>query len=334
MDMLSRIRKAKEIFPTTLAISLLAWLFGLYSAHKTEMRENAKSLDLNEQRIVENYFNAIKEIKYNADYARQDLEGQEENLEEADLIHNLTTITLRELSAGSDRKSSIVLLIHKMGLSKIFLTGKLAGNNEQETFYRGADLKLVDFNGYDLKQAELSKADLRGANFNRSRLDEAALNNADLSCFSSKKNGQMFNIDVGWIPFSQELIVESVSTCSRFHAANLAGATLRKANLTGASLHGADLRRADLSGADLSRADLRHADLRRATLRDVIWKGADVRCADFRDTPISRAFLRGQGEMPGSAVRNVEEAIFTAAGPEGGSGTPERCAARQNTAPA
>ena len=225
-------QKIKENFPTTLFLSVFAWFFGLYSGYQVELREERKAQNLNDQRIVEGYFNIIREVRLSEDY-------QQSESEENNVIHNLTLITLRELNTGSDRKAAIVLLLNKLQIPENF-----AKNYQNFAFYKGADLKFTDFTGYDFRDANLSKADLRGAIFHKTELQNSQLNWANLTCDNKPQNGTW-----GWIPFMQREVKKK-------QCAVLTNVNLEKANLSFAKLSNADLSDADLTNANLSDADL------------------------------------------------------------------------------
>ena len=317
-----RFDKIRKLFPTTLALSLSAWLFGLYTTYTSETSEEIKTADLNDQRISENYLNAIKEIKYSVEYngpagGPDSYAGAIEGTE-PELIRHFTAITLRELSVGSPRKSRIVLLNHKLKIPDSFSAVIQSSQQEKgaaqdaETFYRGADLRGVDFTGFDLKQADLSKADLRGSVFTKGRLDGADLRNADLSCYAANEKGYAFGTDFGWLPFAASVFAEPRRSCSRLLQANFTGADLRKTSFQGASLE----------GAILAAADLREADLRDTQLDGVTWDGADIHCADFRGSGLQRDHFESlnrnllqqsaqAGQDPRQKpVRNIETAVF------------------------
>ena len=264
--MLNLWKKIKENFPTTLVISIFAWLFGLYSGYQVELREERKAQNLNDQRMVEGYFNIIREVRLSEDY-------QQSEFEENNVIHNLTLITLRELSIGSDRKAAIVLLLNKLQIPENF-----AKNDQDFAFYKGADLKFTNFTGYDFKDANLSKADLRGAIFYEAELQNSQLNWANLTCDYKPHDATW-----GWIPFMEREVKKK--QCAVLRNVNLAKADLSRADLTGANLSFAKLPNSDLSDADLTNADLSDANLTGAKL-----EGTDFNQTIVQNTKFGKNF--------------------------------------------
>lgn len=108
-------------------------------------------------------------------------------------------------------------------------------NLDNQTATRGQNLRSLSFEGFTIRNADLSFAKLSGANckatdFSKSNLEKARLNRANLKR-------------------------------SRFWKANLNKAKLMYANLRGANLKKADLRGANLKGANLSSANIEDTSL-------------------------------------------------------------------------
>jgi len=101
-------------------------------------------------------------------------------------------------------------------------------------------LLLRDYDGADLRGANLRGANLCGANLGGDTLCGANLDGANL------RGASLYGADLRG---------------ANLYGANLCGADLYGANLRGANLYGADLRGANLRGANLCGASLYGADL-------------------------------------------------------------------------
>ena len=139
----------------------------------------------------------------------------------------------------------------------------------------------ADFQGADLRAANLARADLLQTNFANADLSFANLAGADLA----QANLQNANLTAAAL------------NAARLHGADLRGAILRGARLQEASFAGADLRGADVGAATLDGAELRGALIDDSTLLDPRWRlvwqivnepaqgrelaGADLRAANL-----------------------------------------------------
>ena len=156
---------------------------------------------------------------------------------------------------NTNRSRDIALRDHAVGLVLVDCNLRLAD-------FRGSELYNANFNfarmqGADLSFTSLQRAKLRGATLQGVDLRSANLEGANLSK-------------------------------ARMQGANLSRAILQGADLTLARLQGADLRRAKLQGADLSFAKLQGANLWSANLR-----GADLSSAKLQGAELSHARLLG-----------------------------------------
>ena len=274
-------KKIKDNFPTTLVLSVFAWLFGLYSGYQVELREDEKAQNLNDQRMVEGYFNIFREVRLNQDYNNPDPR-------EIDFIHNLTLVTLREISTGSDRKAAIVLLLNKLQIPK-----KIINSDSDFAFYKGADLKFTDFTGYEFRDAKLSKADLRGAIFHKAVLKKSRLISAELTCGDKLRNDNW-----GWIPFWGKREVEEKQCV----------------DLTKAKLEGSNLSFAKLSGADLSEAKLRPGitgiKFQGDNLSNVLLSAANLTGADLTDVNLTKANLSANIDLQDLNAVNLSQSDY------------------------
>ena len=136
---------------------------------------------------------------------------------------------------------------------------------------------VLNFNGVDLAEANLSGAKLSGVNLSDANLSIVNLSGANLS------EANLSNAKLNVARLSGANLCSAILNNASLNVANLIRADLSRAQLKGTSLIRAELIRADLSRADLSEADLTSADLREATLRQ----------ANLRHANLSEAVLKG-----------------------------------------
>ena len=148
---------------------------------------------------------------------------------------------------------------------------KLILENHKKLLNGNENGKRANFNGADLRGADLINADLRGAYLSNAYLRGAYLSNANLSNADLRgaylSNANLSNADLS--------------------NADLRGAYLINANLINADLRGAYLINANLINADLSNADLRGAYLINANLINADLRGADLNGAKNIFLPIN-----------------------------------------------
>lgn len=152
----------------------------------------------------------------------------------------------------------------------------------------GSSYPGADFDGLDLRHADLSRANLRGATFTgadlrQTRLGQATMIDAVLRSANLESayllGANLRNADLRETNLAKAYVKAGSLCRAQLDQANLRGTILSYADLSSASLRGADLTAACLKGADLSRANLRGArlpaaDLRLARLRSVDLTGA------------------------------------------------------------
>lgn len=149
--------------------------------------------------------------------------------------------------------------------------------------FNGADLRNADlqravmpggtFDGADLSGANFYRADLRGSTFEDANLTNTGFNQADLRLASRTRTEDKH----AW---------DGAATGSRFRGARMVGTNLAKSKLRDADFHGAALNDTDLSGAELNRANFRGADLDGAKLT-----GAHLMDTNFRAARLSGAIM-------------------------------------------
>jgi hypothetical protein len=131
--------------------------------------------------------------------------------------------------------------------------------------WQGCDLRQADLRGANLFGANLSSADLSGAILFGADLTGANLTNVNLSG-ALITNANLTNVDLTGVNLTNVSLVGVNLTNVNLSNVNLGGKTLRNSNLTGANLFGANLSSANLSGASLTDANLAGANLTGATL--------------------------------------------------------------------
>ena len=136
---------------------------------------------------------------------------------------------------------------------------------------------VLNFNGVDLSEANLSGAKLSGVNLSDANLSIVNLSGANLS------EANLSNAKLNVARLSGANLCSAILNNASLNVANLIRADLARAQLRGTSLIRAELIRADLSRANLLEADLTSADLREATLRQ----------ANLRHANLSEAVLKG-----------------------------------------
>ncbi|MBD2246038.1 pentapeptide repeat-containing protein [Nostoc sp. FACHB-888] len=151
---------------------------------------------------------------------------------------------------------------------------------------------VLNFNGVDLAEANLSGAKLSGVNLSNANLSIVNLSGANLS------EANLSNAKLNVARLSGANLCSAILNNASLNVANLIRADLSRAQLRGALLIRAELIRADLSRADLLEANLTSADLREATLRQ----------ANLRHANLSEAVLKG-GSLTGA---NLEMANLNA----------------------
>ncbi|MDJ1184916.1 pentapeptide repeat-containing protein [Roseofilum casamattae] len=323
----------RDAFPTTLCVSvcfsIIASLFGLYLNYQTEVRENTKADHLNDQRIIEKYFDTLKEISLSSDYSDKNFDTLQalvavtqnktpQNLQDSDtndspkdnwnhhkieFMQNVTSVTLRELSPGSSRKSRMVLLLHKLGIPQK-LRLEYESSEKSGDFYDDADLKFTDFTGYEIKNINLSKADLRGANFTKVMAQGSKLIYADLSCAEIEEPNAF-----GWIPFFRASYRQN-QKCANFTDAKLQDADLSNANLQEATLEQTKLQDADLSNANLQGVTLQGSNLQGADLNKTNLVGAVLKEVTLTGVDLTETYLTLTPEQPNSENLQTSKSIL------------------------
>ncbi|MFE1746690.1 pentapeptide repeat-containing protein [Coleofasciculus sp. H7-2] len=194
-------------------------------------------------------------------------------------IHN-ADLSRTDLSEVRQGPALFTLVLDKADLSGILFKGaSLTGASLRNSRFLGAgedgrlgtfDDWIADFNGADLKEANLTGALLSDVPLNRTNLIRATLNRANLS------NAQLVGANLS----SAKLI-----------GADLRQAVLENASLTGADLANANFTQSNLSSARLGQVSAVGAKFTFALLMNSNWQGADLSEADFQNANLQKADL-------------------------------------------
>lgn len=165
---------------------------------------------------------------------------------------------------------------------------------------RGADLRLMDLEGFWFVGANLTGADLSGAVISHSMfcgawLDSAVLDDADISesnfngayCLCASFNGATLNE----VQLVGAMMCRASFEETSFGRVHLTGARLEEAYLPDAALHTVDIRGANLRGAYLPNAEIREAS--GALFIDANLEDANFRACDVDGAIFARARLKG-----------------------------------------
>ena len=168
--------------------------------------------------------------------------------------------------------------------------------------FQGANLRDADLSQANLMEADLHQADLRGANLSRANLSRVNFREADL-CQADLWGSRLWKANLSKADLRganldrADLVEADLSqadlNAARLGQANLIGANLMGANLGQADLKKADIRQADLTGANLWGADLKEANLGQANLSGADLTGANLREAIFVHTQVDKAKASG-----------------------------------------
>jgi hypothetical protein len=140
----------------------------------------------------------------------------------------------------------------------------------------------VQWQGCDLRQADLSGANLTGANLINADLSNATLTDANLSN-ATLTDATLTDANLSNATLTDATLTDADLRNAILSRAILSLANLSRANLSRANLRGTNLIFANLSGANLSDATLTDANLAYATLTD----------ADLTGANLAKAFLFG-----------------------------------------
>ena len=167
------------------------------------------------------------------------------------------------------------------------------------TFFFNAILTNATLTNANLYRAVLQLANLTNANLTNANLTNADLRNANL------RNANLTRADLRGAIFNNETDLRGANFDGAnlsgviFNGANLSGAiNFRTANISGANLSGVNLSntylvRVYFSGLNLSRANLTRANLQSALLNSANLTGANFTNADIRRADLTEAFTAG-----------------------------------------
>ncbi len=157
------------------------------------------------------------------------------------------------------------------------------------------DLRDIDFNGLNLRDAELIRVDLREANLNGLILDDADLGSSDLRR-ANLSNTKLIHADLRSANLTDSKLIGATLSAADLRGADLSYADLSEANLYGARIDGANfigtnlnnanLKSAELDGANFINANLSKADLSKTTVINTIFN-----LCVFKETNFNSATL-------------------------------------------
>ncbi|MEU4618272.1 pentapeptide repeat-containing protein [Streptomyces umbrinus] len=160
----------------------------------------------------------------------------------------------------------------------------------REVFLEKANMSHVNFVGAQLEGAHLADSNLSHAKFNVAHLKGADLAKSDLR-----------DADLGGAKLvNATLAMTNLASVSLFRA-DLTDAYLGGSNLADANLEGANLTRARMVGANLKNANLRNANLSKAVLYEADLRGAKVAVAD-----LVKANLWSNTKLPSRLAENPQ----------------------------
>ncbi len=194
-------------------------------------------------------------------------------------------------------------LITRLGLEPDHNKRVLKKDFSHCKYFNGANLRMADLQGanlrgVDLRMADLQGANLRGADLSKADLHQASLVSADL-LFADLRLAKEIKVEQlhrakNWqlATYHPEIINDiglPQDHNKRVEKKNFSGYDLREADLHKAELQGANLREAKLDNAILRETNLKGANLEKAQLVYADLEGADLRNAILYETDLSDA---------------------------------------------
>lgn len=226
-------------------------------------------------------------------------------------IHN-ADLSRTDLSQVRQGPAPFTLVLDKADLSGIVFKGaSLTGASLRNSRFLGAgedgrvgtfDDWIADFNGADLKEANLSGALLTHVPLNRTNLIRATLNRANLShaqlVGANLSSAKLIGADLRQAVLENASLTGADLANANFTQSNLSSARLGQVSAVGAKFLFALLMNSNWQGADLSEADFRNANLQKADLSATRLVGANLaqaqmQNANLQNTNLSAADLRG-----------------------------------------
>ncbi|MBD1879277.1 pentapeptide repeat-containing protein [Coleofasciculus sp. FACHB-T130] len=235
-----------------------------------------------------------------------------------------------DLAQVRQEPAPFTLVLDKADLSGILFKGaSLTGASLRNSRFLGAgedgrlgtfDDWITDFNGADLKEANLSGALLSRVPLNRTNLIRATLNRANLSqaqlVGANLSSAKLIGADLRQAVLENASLTGADLANANFTQSNLSSARLGQVSAVGAKFPFALLTNSNWQGADLSEADFQNANLQKADLSATRLVGANLaqaqlQNANLQNTNLSAADLRGAN----LAGANLKGATFAAPKP-------------------
>lgn len=277
-------------------LATLAFFFSRAQSH----REIALGLLNKREQALQDYFSYMTQLLVNTDCQNED------NVESAQRLARVRTITLLEMLEGRQKGYVVMFLVEAGLVDRDSPLINLERANLQSLELEPGDYSMCNFHGVNLYGANLAWCNLTHSDLGGSTIQRADLESIDLS------SSNLDYTDLSGADLYESRFIKAHMIKTRFNDANLEksnlreailrtaemkGANLRRANLAGAYLQFADLRFANLQETDLSNADLKYANFYGAKLR-----GANLSGADLSNTDITKGQLR--------SAKSTENAIL------------------------
>ena len=194
---------------------------------------------------------------------------QYKQTEDSIFKNKVNTIYLEVIKLLSDDEINKLALANKKKLTAANLIKSIQASiythYESEKERRDAQFTILNFQGMNLKNADLTGVNLAGANLENANLADANLENANLA------NANLINT----------VLIDASLINTVLIGASLKNADLVGANLLYANLENAYLKNAYLKNADLAVTNLHYANLENANLENACLKNADLENANF-----------------------------------------------------
>jgi len=167
----------------------------------------------------------------------------------------------------------------------------------------GADLRYANLSGANLDGVDLTNQDLTGTILSFSDLTGAKLDGVDLS--NKDLTGTILkNVDLSKIDLTYKNLSGAILGDADLRGVNLTGTVLSFSNLIGANLDGVDLRNKDLTGVGLNKVDLRNKDLSGAILSFANFTDANLDGVDLSNKDLNGTIFNGV-DFRGVDLRNI-----------------------------
>ncbi len=211
--------------------------------------EQEIALDKQREAALQAYINEMSELLLHENLRESQTE------DEVRKIARVRTLTVLPRLDGQ-RKRNVILFLYESGLIN-------------------TDKRIIDLNGADLGEVNLSGGrlvgvSLAGANLSRANLKNAYLREANIC------NSDLIEANLKFAYLGEALMFRVNLREADLSAVNLGGANLDGATMLGVHMRGAYLNKASLTGCSLIGADMRNTNLREAEMGGVNLEKANL----------------------------------------------------------